>query len=337
MKYVVIEPIKIVGIALKILVTGCAGFIGFNLTRALLYDGHDVVGIDNLAPSYGKAMATFRNAILKQDFKFKVEQHNLATIEHKILTKIIEGSDAVVHLAGWPGVRLSRTMPLSYSENNIHAFNNLLEAVRCAGVKRLLYASSSSIYGNQGVEGPVKESNASSENILSYYGLTKWINEETASFYSKNYGLDILGLRFFTVYGPFGRPDMAYWQFADHILKSEPIRLFGGDGGMRSFTYIDDVINAIKRLVLMDLKFNFPVLNVSSGIPRLTSDLVSILSRSLVDSHPKIETAVRPIDDAVKTWANTERQDLLLPGLNFKSLEDGIEEFARWFLSFKKT
>ena len=319
---------------MKIVVTGATGFIGFSIVRKLIEMGHDVVGIDSLSPSYGPGMAKARYVELKERHGFKVEKQNLLEFPLENLIKKIDSSDVVIHLAAWPGVRLSKIHPYEYSRNNIETFNKIIEAVRVSEIPKFLYASSSSVYANLGTIGPVKESDADGKNLLSYYAATKWINERTANQYRTNFGLNSTALRFFTVYGPYGRPDMAYWQFTNKLLSNESIPLHGNLGGRRCFTYIEDVISILTSLISKecDLTQN-ESLNISDGQPRNTIDLLNSLALHLGISNFDYQEIERPKDDAISTWADTSRLKSLIGNVPNTSLEVGTKEFISWYQS----
>jgi UDP-glucuronate 4-epimerase len=319
---------------MKIVVTGATGFIGFHIVRRLIEMGHNVTGIDNLTPSYGSKMAEVRYLELQEHYGFRVEKHNLLEMPLEKLIEKIDGCDAVLHLAAWPGVRLSKVHPYEYSRNNIETFNKMIEAVRVASIPKFLYASSSSVYANLGAVGPVKEDDADGKNLLSYYAATKWINERTASQYRINFGLNSTALRFFTVYGPYGRPDMAYWQFTNKLLNNEMISLHGSHGGRRCFTFIEDVTSILTSLIPQECNLSqIESLNISDGEPRDTLELLNYLAFHLGISNASYQEIERPKDDAISTWADTSKLKSLIGDIPKTSLELGTKEFVRWFQS----
>jgi UDP-glucuronate 4-epimerase len=320
---------------MKVLVTGASGFIGYHLVRRLIESNIEVIGIDNESPSYGGNLAEIRSAKLFKEFEFKSNKLDLADCDISEILKLSESVDSIVHLAAWPGVRQSRSNPEAYSRNNIQAFNRIIEIPRMLKTNKFIYASSSSVYGNRGLSGPVQESNAAIENALSYYALTKFQNEITANFYDENFSVNTIGLRLFTVYGPMGRPDMAYWSFSEKILEGRTIELYGHNGGERCFTYIDDVIDSIFHLLSVEKKFSSKIVNISSGNPRATKDLVDLLCARLGDKKVEMLEIDRPPDDAEKTWADISRLNSMIGSQNFTSLENGLEKFADWFLEFR--
>ena len=322
---------------MKVLVTGASGFIGYHLVRKLMESDIEVIGVDNEISSYGRNLVEIRSAKLHEDFGFKSSKLDLADSDISEMLKLSESVDSIVHLAAWPGVRQSRLNPEGYSRNNIHAFNRIIEIPRILKTNKFIYASSSSVYGNQGLNGPVKESNAAIENALSYYALTKFQNEITANFYQDNFSVNTIGLRLFTVYGPMGRPDMAYWNFSERILDGRSIELYGHNGGERCFTYIDDVVNSIFGLLEIDEKFSSKIINISSGNPRATKDLVDLLCTNLGSKKVEILEIDRPPEDAKKTWADISLLNSMIGFQDFTSLETGLEKFADWFLGFRNS
>src|SRR5947209_7459546 len=231
---------------IPVLVTGAAGFIGFHVARRLLQDGRAVVGIDNLSPYYDPALKQARLAELAPFPAFRFERLDLA--DRDASAALFAGAyPHVVHLAAQPGVRHSLIDPHAYMDANLMGFLNVLEGCRRHGCRHLVYASSSSVYGAN-----TKVPFSTADNVdhpVSLYGATKKANELMAHAYAHIYGLPVTGLRFFTVYGPWGRPDMAPWLFTEAIMAGQPIRLFNQGRMRRDFTYVDDIVEAIVRLV----------------------------------------------------------------------------------------
>jgi UDP-glucuronate 4-epimerase len=242
-------------------------------------------------------------------------------------------ADVVIHLAAWPGVRTSALYPHAYAENNISVFNKIIESVRILRTSRFLYASSSSVYGNLGVSQPVKEIQADGKELLSFYSATKWINERVAAQYKLNQDVDSTALRFFTVYGPYGRPDMAYWDFTRKLLANETINLHGEKGGKRCFTYIDDALEILLRLINLDCKLHqVPAINISNGQPHTAFELMDNLAIALDVRDPKFLEVQRPKDDVIGTWADTTKLEELVGATPRTSLSQGTENFVKWYM-----
>ena len=233
--------------AVPILVTGAAGFIGFHVAWRLLEDGRDVIGIDNLNAYYDPKLKEARLAELTRHGKFRFYKLDLGDRDGMAALFADHGFAQVIHLAAQAGVRHSISAPHDYIDSNICGFLNVLEGCRHARTRHLLYASSSSVYGANTKMPFSVEQNV--DHPLSLYGACKKANELMAHAYAHLFGLPVTGLRFFTVYGPWGRPDMAMWLFAAAILEGRPIKLFNGGDMRRDFTYVDDVAVAVVKLV----------------------------------------------------------------------------------------
>ena len=232
---------------MKLLVTGAAGFIGMHSCKRLLERGHEVFGIDNLNAYYDPALKHARLEQLRPFPKFSFEK--LDIVDEPALGAVFESRrfDAVLHLAAQAGVRYSLENPMAYVSSNVAGFLNILEGCRRSRVAHLCYASSSSVYGAN-TELPFSEEHRV-DSPVSLYAATKRANELRAHSYGELYGMASTGLRFFTVYGPWGRPDMALFIFARAILEGQPIRVFNGGDMLRDFTYIDDIVEAVTAIV----------------------------------------------------------------------------------------
>jgi UDP-glucuronate 4-epimerase len=229
-----------------ILVTGSAGFVGFHVCRRLLSEGHSVAGIDNLNAYYDVGLKLARNAILRESRSYAFHEADIA--DSAAVDGVVSAArpSLVIHLAAQAGVRHSLTHPRDYAESNLMGFFNVLEACRANGAGHLIYASSSSVYGlNAALPFTVHQT---TEHPVSLYAASKKANELMAHSYSHLYGMPTTGLRLFTVYGPWGRPDMALFTFTRAILDGQPIRIFGDGHMRRDYTYIDDVVEGIVRL-----------------------------------------------------------------------------------------
>jgi UDP-glucuronate 4-epimerase len=317
----------------KILITGGAGFIGFHLALKLSEDAaNKVIVIDNLQPSYGTNLANIRKDVLLQ--------HNILFIQEDISKDDfmshdeLSDIDYLIHLAAWPGVRKGQELPVEYYKNNITAFGNVLQLSRTANLKRFLFASSSSVYGDLGNSGPVDESSANGMNLKSFYSATKWMNEIAAKSFCEISNVPTIALRFFTVYGEFGRPDMAYWKFSRNILKGEVIQLYGENGGVRNFTAIDSAIHAINQLIKCNIDFSltkYLPINIADPETFPTRLMLDILKKNLDSQHElSISCLDRPKEDVETTWASVRRLESIIGELPKTDFEKNIANFASW-------
>jgi UDP-glucuronate 4-epimerase len=314
-----------------ILVTGAAGFIGFHLSKRLLEAGMKVRGIDNLNPYYDVNLKLARLAQLSSHRQFSFQKLDLANRED--IAQLFQSNKfkAVVNLAAQAGVRYSIENPATYIDSNIVGFANLLEGCRRAELDHLVFASSSSIYGgNCNLPFSVLDS---TDQPLSLYAATKKSNELMAYTYSHLYHLPITGLRFFTVYGPWGRPDMAYFKFTKAIIENHPIDVYNYGKMERDFTYIDDIVEGIMRVL-----FNPPqqdetpyrLYNIGNHKPVKLSTFIEVLERLLGKTAIKNFLPMQP-GEVLSTFADI---DDLIHDTGFEpntSLEDGIEQFLKWY------
>jgi len=333
----------------KFLVTGTAGFIGFHLANALLEKGEEVVGLDNINDYYdvnlkyarldeaGIAMRdvdwnTFARSRKYPGYRFI--RQNLEDKESMMKLFADEKFDFVIHLAAQAGVRYSIDNPDVYIQSNLVGFFNILEACRHYPVKHLLYASSSSVYGNNEKVPFSEDDNV--DNPVSLYAATKKSNELMASTYSHLYGIQATGLRFFTVYGPWGRPDMAIWKFTEAILNNRSLQVYADGKLLRDFTYIDDIINGIRSIIgNLDKKRPPQLMNIGNNHPVTVSDLVATLEQVL-GRKAMIEHFPMQPGDVEKTYADISR---IQGYCGFKlrtDLETGLHIFYDWFLNDKQ-
>ncbi|WP_346666061.1 NAD-dependent epimerase [uncultured Mailhella sp.] len=331
---------------MNILVTGAAGFIGYFLSRRLLDMGHSVTGIDEINDYYSPRLKTARLARLgvtgETDYAVcaKSASHpgfrfvRLRLEDREGLEKLFaEGAfDVAVNLAGQAGVRYSLENPFSYVEGNVYGFVNLLECCRRHPVKHLLFASSSSVYGGN-EKTPFSEEDPVNTPV-SLYAATKRCDELMAHVYAHLYRIPSTGLRFFTVYGPWGRPDMAPVLFAKAILAGEPIKVFNNGNLSRDFTYIDDIIESVVRLIDHAPEGPVPtdIYNVGCGHPMALMDFISILEESLGRKAEKIMMPMQK-GDVYQTWADTSKLQKLTGFAPATPLAEGIRRFAEWYLS----
>jgi UDP-glucuronate 4-epimerase len=316
-----------------ILLTGCAGFIGNAVTLALLQRGDTVIGIDNLNDYYSVELKNARLNRICQNQNFK---NNRIDISDKAkLTEIFESNkiDAIVHLAAQAGIRYSLENPQAYIDCNITGTLNIFECCRNFGIKNIVYASSSSVYG-ENAKIPFSTSDKTDEPI-SLYAATKKSCELMAHTYSHLFGLKIIGLRYFTVYGPWGRPDMAPMLFAKNILEGKPIKIFGNGNMKRDFTYIDDIVNGTTMVLdscLNHDSFDFRIsriFNIGRGEPIDLMHFVEILEDELGKKAIKEFLPMQPGDVPV-TYADTTELEKLVGYKPTMSLKQGIKEFVSW-------
>jgi len=310
-----------------ILITGCAGFIGYHLSIFYLKCGKQVLGIDNINNYYSKELKLKRLNKLK---KFKKFKFFLIDLKNKKSLKKIKKYRIkfIVHLAGQAGVRYSIINPLSYVDNNIKAYINLLEFFKYhRHLVSILYASSSSIYGD-------KKSEIKNYNIKSIYAVSKKTMELISEVYSNIYKLKFVGMRFFTVYGPYGRPDMSILKFFNNINKNKKIDIYNYGNHKRSFTYIDDIIENINKIII-DSKMSKNIKNskiYNIGNPRTVSlfELIRIIKKILLKKI-KINYMPLQIGDVMKTQSYIGKEERRL-GFKFKiNIEEGLKRFSKWF------
>jgi UDP-glucuronate 4-epimerase len=315
---------------LKVLVTGAAGFIGSACSRALVSRGDSVVGIDNLNAYYDVALKHERLKLLGDDPKFRFIQLDLSDLDATCALIADARPDAVLHLAAQAGVRASAEDPYSYIVSNIIGHSNVLEALRRHDAKvPLVYASSSSVYGDR-AEGPFFETDRI-DAPTSFYAATKAADEMITGAFCAASGLAATGLRFFTVYGPMGRPDMAYWLFGEAMLKAKPITLYGNGLLSRDFTYIDDIAAGIIACIDQPAAVGtHRVYNLGSGNAETVVSMVDALERHLGCKAERV-LAPKPAWDVSTTHADAS---LAMRELNWTpkvKLDEGIERFSRWF------
>ena len=313
----------------KILVTGCAGFIGMHLSKALLEIGHDVIGVDNLNNYYDVKLKNDRLRILKTYEKFnfsKIDISNKKALENVFITSSI---DKVVNLAAQAGVRYSLVNPNSYIKSNVLGFMNILECCRHYDIKGLIYASSSSVYGgNKKI--PFSELDRV-DNPISIYASTKKSNELMAFSYNHLFKLNSTGLRFFTVYGPWGRPDMAMYIFVKKIMENKPIQIFNYGKMKRDFTFIDDIISGIVSSI--NNNHQYEIFNLGNNKSENLMDIVSIIENKL-GKKAIIDFKNMQPGDVKKTYADIEIAKNKI-GYNPKtSVSTGLEKFIDWYLEY---
>lgn len=316
---------------MKVLVTGAAGFIGFHLSRRLLDRGDEVVGIDNLNDYYPVVLKEARLAELSPYEKFRFIRMDISDREALPALFGAEKFDCVVNLAAQAGVRYSIENPWAYVDSNLVGFVNILECCRHFPVGHLVYASSSSVYGGN-EKTPFSEEDKV-DSPVSLYAATKKADELMAACYSKLYGIPATGLRFFTVYGPWGRPDMSPVLFASAIMEGRPIKVFNNGDMMRDFTYIDDIIEGVVR-VMDKAPSGSEVYNIGCSRPVRLMDFISEIETACGRPVEKIMMPMQP-GDVYQTYADTsklERDFGYRPGV---TLHEGISKFIDWYKSDK--
>jgi len=326
----------------KTLVTGAAGFVGFHLSKKLLANGESVIGIDNLNDYYDISL---KQARLEQLFNYKNFQFFQLDLANRSKVDELFASlkpEIVAHLAAQAGVRYSLTHPHAYVDGNLVGFTNILEGCRHAKVKHFVYASSSSVYGAN-----TKIPFAVGDNVdhpISLYAATKRANELMAYTYSHLYQIPTTGLRFFTVYGPWGRPDMAYFSFTKSILSRKPIKVFNHGKMRRDFTYIDDIVEGIIRVIKKIPQSDstvekkpapYKIYNIGNNQPVNLIDFIETLEKHLGIKAQKEFLPMQP-GDVPETYADI---DDLIRDTGFKpstSLEVGLKHFVEWYRSYYK-
>ncbi|WP_239745295.1 NAD-dependent epimerase [Mammaliicoccus sp. F-M27] len=333
---------------MKILITGTAGFIGSHLSKKLISQGHEIVGIDNINDYYDVTIKEDRlKSIGTENFTFyKINLEDDASMDDIFKN---EKPQVVVNLAAQAGVRYSLENPRAYIDSNIVGFINILECSRHHKVEHLIYASSSSVYGAN-----TSKPFSTSDNIdhpLSLYAATKKSNELMAHTYSHLYNLPTTGLRFFTVYGPWGRPDMALFKFTKAIVNDEAIDVYNHGKMMRDFTYVDDIVEAISRLVQKPAQPNpewtgdnpdpsssyapYKIYNIGNNSPVRLMEFVEAIENKLGKVAKKNYMDLQP-GDVPETYANV---DDLFNNINFKpktTIQDGVNKFVDWYLDYYK-
>jgi len=315
---------------LQIVLTGAAGFIGFHLAQRLLARGDRVIGVDELNAYYDPALKAARVERLCADPAFRFVQLDIADAASLKALMQDSGPCAVVHLAAQAGVRHSLDHPFEYERCNLAGHLSVLEACRHdKAVSHLVYASSSSVYGYRQADGGFREEDAADEPV-SLYAATKRGGELMSGAYSKLYGLPQTGLRFFTVYGPWGRPDMAYFRFARQILAGEPIEIFGEGAMARDFTYIDDIVDGL--LGVLDhpaAAGEHRLFNIGAGRPIGLMRMIEILEQALGREAIQQFRPMQPGDVAI-THADITRLAALTGYAPQTPLEVGLPRFAAW-------
>ncbi|HGY3149217.1 TPA: NAD-dependent epimerase/dehydratase family protein [Morganella morganii] len=331
---------------MKYFITGSAGFIGFSLSKRLLSEGHTVFGIDNMNDYYDVNLKNSRLNELKHYSNFIFYNFDINEKDKIIPLCINENFDCIIHLAAQAGVRYSLKNPFAYAESNLNGYLTILESARQSKIPHLVYASSSSVYGVTD-KVPFK-TEMCTDFPVSLYAATKKANELMAHSYSHIYRIPTTGLRFFTVYGPWGRPDMALFKFTEAILNNTPIDIFNDGHLSRDFTYIDDIIEGIVRIsksppiegnqpaIGTTINTPYKIYNIGNGKPTKLIDFIKILEKEIGKSALKNYLPMQD-GDVYTTWADT---DDLFKAIGYRpetSLEDGVRNFISWYKSYYST
>ncbi len=324
----------------RILITGVAGFIGFHVARRLLREGYNVTGIDNINPYYDVQLKRDRVALLQAFPTFTWIEGDIGSPD-MLDAAFQQPPEIILHFAAQAGVRYSLEQPLTYIENNVVAFTRLLEACRRYPPEHLVFASSSSVYG--GIQDVPFREEQCTEFPVSVYAATKKADELLAHTYSHLFGIPTTGIRLFTVYGPWGRPDMAYFLFTKAILEGQPIRIYNQGQMKRDFTYIDDVVEAIVRLLprapepevhpQAPTGAPYRVYNLGSDRPVRLGDFVHELERLLGKEAEKQWLPLQP-GDIPETWADVSRLEAVIGFRPSTELSEGLRAFVAWYLDY---
>lgn len=319
---------------LKYLVTGAAGFIGFYTAKRLLEQGHQVIGLDNLNDYYETELKQHRLAQLIPFANFTFVELDLANREGMADLFSAEKFDRVIHLAAQAGVRYSIENPFAYVDSNLVGMMTILEGCRHNQVQHLVYASSSSVYGMND-KMPFSEEDQV-DNPVSLYAATKKSNELMAHSYAKLYNLPVTGLRFFTVYGPAGRPDMAPWLFTEAILQNKPIKVFNHGKMMRDFTYIDDIVEGVVRIqdVIPTNVIPYSLFNIGNNEPIQLSRFIAAIEAATCKTAEKIMLDMQP-GDVERTYADTARLEAAVGYKPQTEIEHGIKKFVDWYKEYR--
>ncbi len=334
---------------MKILVTGAAGFIGYHTVKALLKNGHKVVGIDNLNDYYDPKLKYARLKELgihesdAQEFLKVCKTYDFTFLRMNLEDRIElprlfknENFDVVCNLAAQAGVRYSIENPNTYIDSNVVGFLNLLECCRHQNIKHLVYASSSSVYGAN-TDIPFKESQKV-DTPISLYAATKKSNELMAFTYSHLYKINTTGLRFFTVYGPWNRPDMAIYLFAEAIANNSPIKVFNEGNMERDFTYIDDIVEGIVKVIETSIKSQgeeYNIFNIGHSKSVKLIDFITSIETHMGKSAEKIMMPMQP-GDIHRTWADVSGLEQRYGYRPSTSINDGVKEFVQWYMKYSK-
>ncbi|MBK6026264.1 SDR family NAD(P)-dependent oxidoreductase [Brevundimonas nasdae] len=318
-----------------IIVTGAAGFIGMHTAERLLDRGETVIGVDVFNDYYDPALKEARAARLEGREGFRMVRADIA--DHEQMKALVDdaGAERIVHLAAQAGVRYSIENPFAYERSNLAGHLSMLEAARHNGVKHLVYASSSSVYGDRPLEGAGFREDDPTVDPVSLYAATKRSCELLSQSYARLYGFPQSGLRFFTVYGPWGRPDMAYFSFTRKIARGEPIEVYGEGRMARDFTYIDDIVDGIVGVLdNPPPQGSHEVYNIGDSQPVGLMEMISTLEDALGAQAQKIMRPMQP-GDVTATYADVSKLNALTGYRPKVPLKDGLEQFVKWWRGYE--
>jgi len=333
---------------MKILITGSAGFIGFHTVKKYAESGYDIVGLDNINNYYATSLKYDRlnesgidsgkilyNEVVASTVwnNYRFVQLNLEDTENVNALFKAEQFDLVIHLAAQAGVRYSLENPNSYIQSNIVGFTNILESCRHNKIATLIYASSSSVYGLS--EKPLLSTDDIVDKPVSLYAATKKSNELMAHVYSHLYGITTIGLRLFTVYGPWGRPDMAPFIFADAISNNKPMRVFNHGNMQRDFTYVDDIVDGIYSVSKNAWSNKYNILNIGNNSPIKLIDFIGCLETELGKFSIKEFCEMQP-GDVIATWADTTELVKATGYTPKTDIREGVKKFVKWYTAYYK-
>ncbi|NOS67849.1 MAG: NAD-dependent epimerase/dehydratase family protein [Candidatus Peribacteraceae bacterium] len=314
---------------MKVFLTGCAGFIGFHVAQELLKRGDEVVGLDNMSPYYDPSLKEARLKMLEGKKGFTFTRGSI--LDRATVKKCMKGCDRVCHLAALAGVRYSFEHPEEYISTNIQGFFEMIDEARLQKIGGFIYASSSSVYGGN-ESYPAKETDRT-DNQVSLYGMTKKDNELQAHIYHHLYGIPVTGLRFFTVYGPYGRPDMALFLFTDALLKGKPLQIFGEGKMQRDFTYVDDVAAGI--IAALDKNYPEEIFNLGCGRKEELMEYVRMIEVSCGKEAKKEFLPMQPGDVRVTSADISHAKEKL--GFQPKTMiQEGVPKFVEWYREYFK-
>lgn len=319
---------------MKILITGTAGFVGFHVAKRLLCEGQQVFGVDNFNDYYSPRLKYARHAILERSPNYSWKNLDIGDADALRQVFMDFCPDVVINLAAQPGVRYSLLHPEVYLHSNLAGFLNVLECCRHARkMPRLLFASSSSVYGGNR-DLPYRESQKV-DNPVSLYAATKKSNELMAHCYSHLFGFQTIGFRFFTVYGPWGRPDMAYFSFAEKLVSGQSIKVFNYGDMYRDFTYVDDIVDGIVRCVYAENLPKYEIYNIGNSRSEKLTTMIEILAQALGVADPKLDLQPMQPGDVYQTYADVSKLNDAVGYSPTTPLSVGLPKFVAWFREWK--